>query len=159
MRRMRSDEMIDGRAGCRLTALVEPESRNHARVIGTPDTRDEARLGRRRHDASRCSHDVGEAAAHIDRLARLPAPANRSHASGVSVDQRRADRRPLKQAEIARGGFRQAGAHRRTGRDDFVSEFRVILRSEIAKTYALEITSAPAPFVGQEIPFTSERAY
>ena len=36
---------------------------------------------------------------------------------------------------------------------------RVVLRGEISETYALEITSAPAPFVSQEIPFTSERAY
>ena len=36
MGRMRPDQMIDGRACRRLAAFVEPESRHHARVIGTP---------------------------------------------------------------------------------------------------------------------------
>ena len=77
----------------------------------------------------------------------------------MSVNQRRANRRTFKQTEIACRGFRQASAERRAGRDDLISDFRVILRGKIAKTDALEITSAPALFVGQEIPLTSERAY
>ena len=68
IRRMGPDEMIDGRAGGGLSALVEPESRNHPRIIGPPDTGYEAGLGRCRHDAGRGSHDVGKAAAHIDPL-------------------------------------------------------------------------------------------
>ena len=156
---MRPDEMIDRRTGGGLAAFVEPEPGNHSRIIGTPDARDEARLGRRRHDAGRGSHDVGKAAAHIDRLARLRAPADRADASGVGVDQRRADRRSLEQAEIARGRFRQAGAQRRAGCDDLVSDFRVIVRGKIAKTDALEIAAAPALFVGEIIPFAGERAH
>ena len=150
--------MIDGRARRGLAAFVEPESGNHPRIIGTPDARDEARLGRRRHDAGRGPHDVGEPAAHIDRLARFLAPPDRADASGMGVDQRRADRRPLEQAEIARRGSGQAGAERRAGRDDLVSDFRIIVRGEIAKTDALEIAVAPALFVGEEIPFAGQRA-
>ena len=106
IRRMGSDEMIDRRTGGGLTAFVEPEARNHSRIIGTPDAGNEARLRRRRHDAGRGPHDVSKATAHIDRLTRLPAPADRADAAGVSVDQRSADRRSLEQAEIVRGGFR-----------------------------------------------------
>ena len=40
---MRCDEVIDRRAGCRLTTFVEPEAWNHPRIIGSPDARDEAR--------------------------------------------------------------------------------------------------------------------
>src|SRR6266436_9637009 len=77
----------------------------------------------------------------------------------MGVDQRRADRRPLEQAQIVRSGFVKACAQRRAGCDDLVSDLRVAVRGEIAKTDALEIALAPAPFVGQEIPFTGERAY
>src|SRR5258708_15800949 len=74
-------------------------------------------------------------------------------------DQRRPDRRPLLQAEITRRRWRKAGAERRAGRDDLVSDFCVIVGCEIAKTDALEIAVAPALFVSEEIPFTSQRAY
>src|SRR5712672_2197228 len=67
-------EMVDRRAGRGLAAFVEPESRNHPRIIGTPNTGDEARLGRCRHDAGRGPHDVGKTTAYIDCIARLPAP-------------------------------------------------------------------------------------
>ena len=36
IRRMRPDQMIDGRAGRRLAAFVEPEAGNHARIIRAP---------------------------------------------------------------------------------------------------------------------------
>src|ERR1700730_16466578 len=158
-RRVGPYEMIDGRARRRLAAFVEPESRNHPGIVGTPNARDKARLGRCRHDAGRGAHDVSKATAHIDRLARLLAPSDRAHASGVSVDQRRADRRSLKQTEIVRRGLCQADAQRRAGCNDLFSDLRVALGCEISKTYAIEIAAAPAEFVGQEIPFASERAY
>src|SRR4030081_3768606 len=97
--------MIDGRAGGGLATFVEPESRNHPRIVGTPDARDETRFGRCRHDAGRSSHDVGKAAAYIDWLARLVASSGPAPAPRASVDQRRADRCALKQAEIMRGRF------------------------------------------------------
>ena len=103
--RMRPHEMIDGRARRRLAAFVEPESGDHPRIIRSPDARDEAGLGRRRHDAGRGPHDVGETAADIDRLARLLAASDRADASGMRVDQRSADRRALEQAEFERRGF------------------------------------------------------
>src|SRR6266849_1940060 len=76
----------------------------------------------------------------------------------MRVDQRRADRRPLEQSEIMRSRFGQACAQGRAGCDDLVSDFRVAVRGEIAKTDTLEIAVAPAPLVGQEIPFAGERA-
>src|SRR5229473_1431325 len=157
--RVGPDEMIDGRARRGLTAFVEPESRNHSGIIGTPNARNEARLRRCRHDAGRGSHDVGKTTAYIDRLTRPRAPSDRAHTSGVSVDQRRADGRPLQQTEVARGRFGQTGAQRRAGRDDLLSDFCVAVRRDISKTDALEIAAAPALFVGEEIPFAGERAY
>ena len=77
----------------------------------------------------------------------------------MGVDQRRADRRPRVQAEIARGRFGQAGAQRRAGCGDLLSDFCVAVRRDISKTDALEIAAAPALFVGEEIPFAGERAY
>src|SRR5436190_367988 len=59
-------EMVDRRAGCRLAAFVEPESRNHPRIIGAPNAGDEARFGRCRHDAGRGPHDIGKTTAYID---------------------------------------------------------------------------------------------
>src|SRR6266404_4234033 len=59
-------EMIDRRAGRGLAAFVEPESRNHPRIIGAPNAGNEARLGRRRHDAGRGPHDVSKTTAYID---------------------------------------------------------------------------------------------
>src|ERR1700682_1641611 len=159
IRRVRLYEMIDRRACRRLAAFVEPESGNHPRKIGTPNPGAEARLGRCRHDAGRGAHDVSKTTAHIDRLTRLLAPSDRADTTGVSVDQRRADRRPSEQTEIVRGGFGQAAAQGCAGCDDLFSDFRITVRGEISKTDALEIAVAPAPFVGQEIPFTGERAY
>src|SRR5258708_13657567 len=77
----------------------------------------------------------------------------------MGVDQRRPDRRPLLQAEIRGGRWRKAGPEGRAGRDDLVADFCVIVGCEIAKTDALEIAVAPALFVSEEIPFTSQRAY
>src|SRR5450755_1508554 len=152
-------EMIDGRARRGLTAFVEPKSRNHSGKIGTPNARNEARLGRCRHDAGRGSHDVGQTTAYVDRLTRPRAPSDRAHTSGVRVDQRRADRRPLQQTEVARGRFGQTGAQRRAGCDDLLSDLCVAVRRDISKTDPLEIAAAPALFVGEEIPFAGERAY
>ena len=73
MGRMRAEQMIDRRARGRLAALVEPEARHHARIIGTPHAGHEARLLRRRHDAGRRSHDVGQPIADIDRSHRSAA--------------------------------------------------------------------------------------
>ena len=105
---MRPDQMIDGRPGRRLTAFVEPEAGHHARIIRTPHARHEARLERRRHDAGRRPHDVGEPAAHIDRLTRFDPPSDHAHAAGMGIDQRRADRRAFQQTEIQRGRCRSS---------------------------------------------------
>ena len=43
IRRMGPDEMIDGRTRRGLAAFVEPEPRNHSRIIRAPDARHEAR--------------------------------------------------------------------------------------------------------------------
>jgi len=108
-------------------------------------------------------NDVGKTAAHIDRPRPDPLPSassDRADASGMSVDQRRADRRPFEQAEIARGPtWSEADAQRRAGCDDLRSNFRVAVRGEVSKTDALEIAAAPAVLVGKEIPLASERAY
>ena len=158
--RVRPDEMIDRRACRGLAAFVEPESGNHARIVGTPDARNEARLGRRRHDAGRGSHDVGEPAAHIDRTARLSRvrrSCRRLRRGRRSATRRpacpRADRnraRPISVRPAPSGG---------AGCDDLLSDFRVAIRSEISKTDALEIAAAPAPFVGEKIPLAGERAH
>src|SRR4051794_17187186 len=116
-------------------------------MIRTPDARDEARFGRGGHDAGRGPHDVGEAAAHIDRLTRFRAASDRAHAAGVSIDQRRADRRSRDQAEVARGRLGQAMAQRGAGYDDLVSDLRVAVGGESLETEALEIAAAPAPVV------------
>ena len=156
---MGPDEVIDGRAGGGLSALVEPEPRNHPRIVRAPDTWNEARLGGCRHDAGRGPHDVGKTTVHIDRLTGLPPPADRAHASGVSVNQRRGDRRTFEESEIICRGLRQAGTQRRAGRDDLRSDFRVIIEGQVAKTNALEIAAAPALIVGEIIPFADDRAY
>src|SRR6266481_3455699 len=118
-------------------------------MIGTPDTGHEAWLTRRCHDAGRGPHDVSKATTHIDLFTRFSLPADRADAAGVSVDQRGADRRSLEQAEIARGGFGQAGAERRAGRNDLASNSRILVRGKIAETNALQIIAAPLPFVGK----------
>src|SRR5260370_38257472 len=76
----------------------------------------------------------------------------------MRVDQRRAHRRPLAQPQLVRSGFVKACAQRRAGCDDLVSDLRIAVGGEIAKTDTLEIAFAPAPLVSQKIPFTGERA-
>src|SRR5438552_14824566 len=94
---MGPDEVIDGRTGGGLSALVEPEPGHHSRIVGTPDARDEAGFWRCRHDAGRGSHDVRKTTVHVDRFTRLAAPADRAYASGVRVNQRRGDRRTFEE--------------------------------------------------------------
>ena len=96
---------------------------------------------------------------HIDHLTRLSASADRTHASGVRVNQRRGDWRTFEEAEIVCRGLRQPGPQRRAGRDDLRSDFRVLIGDQVTKTNALEIAAAPALIVGEIIPFADDRAY
>ena len=155
---MRSDQMIDRSPGRGLAALVQPEAGHHARVIGPPHARHEARLGRRRHDARRGSHDVGEAIADIDRPAGLRPPADRADAAGVGVDQRRADGRALDEPEILGGGFRQARAQRGSRYGDVLADPRIVAFRQVAEADALEIVPAPATVMGEIVPFAGQRA-
>src|SRR5258708_33913006 len=77
----------------------------------------------------------------------------------MSVDQRRANWRTFEQAEIAGCGFRQARAQRRAGRDNILSDFCVVVRDNIAEADVLEIARTPALFMGEIIPFASDRAH
>src|SRR5438270_7336431 len=104
--------------------LIEPEARNHPRIIRAPHAGHKARRRCRGHDAGRGPHDVSKTAAHIDRRFRPVVPTDRAHAAGVSVDQRCADGRSFAQTKIARSRFRQAGAQWGAGWNDLVSDFR-----------------------------------
>src|SRR5260370_304384 len=96
--------------------------------------------------------------ANGERLPRNSGKTWMSQANKAASPERRADRRPLEQAEIACGRLGQADAQRRAGCDDLCSNFRVAVRGKVCKTDALEIAAAPAVLVGKEIPLTSERA-
>ena len=80
------EEMINRSTGGGLTAFVEPEARNHPRIIRAPHAGHEARRRCRGHDAGRGPHDVSKTAAHIDRRFRPVVPTDRAHATGVSVN-------------------------------------------------------------------------
>ena len=151
--------MIDRGPRRGLAALVQPQPGHHARVIRSPDARHEAGLLRRRHDAGRGSHDVGEPPADLDRVAGFRAPADRADAAGMGVDQRRADGRALEQPKLMGGGLRQAGAQRGSRRLDLLADPLVVAAHQVAQADALEIARAPASFVGEEVPLAGERAH
>ena len=157
--RVRADQMIDRGPCRRLAALVQPEPGHHARVVRPPDAGHEAGLLRRRHDAGRRSHDVGEPPANLDRVAGFRAPADRADAAGMGVDQGRADRRALEQPEFAGGGRREAGAQGSSRGLDLLADPRVIAQRQVAQADALEIARAPASFMGEEVPLAGERAH
>ena len=131
-------------AGARrgLAAFVQPKSGDHARIIRAPDARHEARLRRRRHDAGRGAHDVGEA---IETL-RLPAlGAAAADARRCPPHARRSARRrpafPDDRPSSPRGCLRQPRAERRcrARRSRFRSSHSS--RQELAKPDALKIAA------------------
>ena len=123
LQRMHRQQVLDGRAGHRLAAFVEPRIRHHRREIGSPDAGHEDRLARRRHRAGRGAEDIGEAATR-DRPRRPTVPMPPACASMTPA----ATGVPARRPSSRRGVCRQTGAERRARVDDALADARRSLR-------------------------------
>ena len=157
-RGVQRDQMVDRRAGRRLSALVQPEAGEHGGIIGAPDPRNEFRLGGRRHGAGRCAEDIGELARGVGRRAAGAAPADRAQPAGMRIDQRGADRRAGAKPQFSRRRDGEARSDRCARLDHLGADSRKALVGQDAEADLPEEAFVEALLMREIGPFARQRA-
>ncbi len=153
-RAMQADDVVEQRAGGRLSAFADPAVGKRCAKVRAPSAGKGPLFGRHRHDAARRSRDqgkvpvqpgpvCGEAAEHAER-------------AGIGVDDAGRDAAILGQAEIVRGLLRERAE---VGADRAGALGQASALQHVGQPDRLEEIAPPAGLFMREIgPFAGQRA-